>query len=291
MAKDFYVRTIRAGRYFKSVRYRRSLPSDTREVRAAKAATTNKAQRYINLKNAAEKLQMLLCANYDVKEACFCTLTFSEENLPANRKMTRQYFISFREALRRRWHKQGRELKCIYSIEGTSLHTDPGAKPAESSQWEIQPWRVKAKWDAVDKLTKRAKPKDSIRFHAHCFLILSKADRDVVRQLWPYGHAYINPIQVDLPESFYRLSYYVTKEARNGAIPKGARSYVPSRNLEQPVIEGHWCEEYEVLQPPANAEHVHTANEVTDYTSFQYCSYRLPRPKRQAKSYKSKGRV
>ena len=291
MAKDFYVRTIRAGRYFKSVRYRRSLPNDTNEVRAAKSATTSKAQRYINLKNAAEKLQMLLCANYDVKDACFCTLTFSEENLPANRKMTRQCVVAFREALRRRWNQLGRELKFIYTVEGTSLNIYPEAKSPEDSRWEIQPWRVKDKWDTVDKLPKRVRAKDSIRFHAHCFLILSKADRELVKSLWPYGHVFINPMQVDLPDTFYRLSYYVTKEARNGAIPKGARSYVPSRNLEQPVIEGHWCEEFEVLQPPPNAEHVHTANEVTDYTSFQYCSYRLPKPKRQIRSYKSKGRI
>ena len=285
------MRTIRAGRYVKSVRYRRSLPSDSSEVRAAKAATTNKAQRYINLKNAAEKLQMLLCVNYDVKEACFCTLTFSEENLPVNRKMTRQCFIGFRDALRRRWSRQGRELKCIYNIEGTSLAIDPKASPAEESQWEIQPWRVKNKWDSVDNLSRKAKPKDSIRFHAHCFLILNKSDRDVVRKLWPYGHVFINPMQVDLPDTFYRLSYYITKEARNGTLPKGARSYVPSRNLEQPIIEGHWCNDFEVLQPPPNAEHIHIANESTDYTSFQYCSYRLPRPKRQQKKYKSKGRV
>lgn len=291
MAKDFYVRTIQAGRYVKSVRYRRSLPSDSKDVRAAKSATTNKAQRYINLKNAAEKLQMLLCANYDVKEACFCTLTFSEDNLPVNRKMARQYVISFREALRRKWQRQKRELKFIYNVEGTSLSIDSGAKPAEESQWEIQPWRVKSRWDLVDKPTKRTKSKESVRFHAHCFLILNKADREVVRNLWTYGHVFINPMQVDLPDTFYRLSYYVTKEARNGTLPKGARSYVPSRNLEQPVIEGHWCNECEVLQPPPNAEHVHTANESTEYTSFQYCSYRLPRPKRQAKPYKSKGRI
>lgn len=291
MAKDFYVRTVRAGRYYKSVRYRRSLPGDSDKVRAAKAATTSKAQRYINLRNSAEKLQMLLCANFDVKEACFCTFTFSEDNLPANREMARQCLKSHLALLHRLWHRDGRILKYIYNPEGVSIATAPDAKPAEDSLWEIRPWSVKSKWDVVDKSTKKSKRKDRIRLHLHCFLILSKPDRETVRSLWPYGHVFINPIKVEDPDAFYRLSYYVTKEARNGSLPRGARSYVPSRNLEQPIIESHWCDAHEVLQPPPGAEHVHTANETTDYASFQYCSYRLPRPKRQPKSYKSKGRL
>lgn len=289
MAKDFYVRTIRAGRYIKSVRYRRSLPSDSDVVRAAKSATTSKAQKYINLKNAAERLQMLLCANYDTKDACFCTFTYSEDNLPANRKMSRQCIKDFLSVMRREWKKQGRELKYIYNIEGTSLAADPKAKPVEGVQWEVRPWQVKSRWDTIEKPGKKAK--DTVRFHEHCFLILNKADREMVQKLWVYGIVFINPIKVELPDTFHKLAYYVTKDARNGSLPSGARSYVPSRNLEQPVIESHWCEEYEVLQPPANAEHIHTANETTDYASFQYCSYRLPRQKRQPKSYKSKGRI
>lgn len=289
MAKDYYVRTIRAGRYVKSVRYRRSLPGDSDVVRAAKAATTCKAQRYINLKNAAERLQMLLCANYDTKDACFCTFTYSEDSLPANRKMSRQCIKDFLSALRREWRKQGRDLKYIYNIEGTSLTADPKAKPVEGVQWEVRPWQVKSRWDTVEKPGKKVK--DAVRFHEHCFLILNKADRETVQKLWTHGLVFINPINVELPDTFHKLAYYVTKDARNGSLPSGARSYVPSRNLEQPEIEGHWCEEYEVLQPPSNADHIHTANETTDYTSFQYCSYRLPRPKRQPKSYKSKGRI
>ena len=287
MSKNFYVRTITAGRYVKSVRYMRSFPSDSEAVRAAKAATTNKAQRFINLKNAAEKLQMLLCANFDEKDACFCTFTFSEENLPANRKMARQIFRSFLNALRRKWRKQKKQLQYIYTIEG---NMEPDASDVDGMQWEIRPWMVKGKWDQVDKSAKR-RQKYSIRLHAHAFLILNKQDRETVRSQWPYGHVYINPMQVDLPDTFYKLSYYVTKEARNGAIPSGSRSYVPSRNLLQPEIEGHWCEAHEIFQPPAEAECVHTANETTEYTSFQYCSYRLPRQKRQPKTYRSRGRL
>ena len=290
MAKNYYVRTITAGRYVKSVRYMRSLPGDSETVRAAKAATTNKAQRYINLKNAAEKVQMLLCAHFDEQDACFCTFTFRDDELPVNRKMTRQIFRSFLGAMRRKWRKRKRELKYIYTIEGTALGADPQATGIEGMQWEIRPWMVQGRWEQVDKPAKRSL-KQGTRLHAHAFLTLDKKDRECVREMWPYGHVYINPMRVDLPDTFYKLSYYITKESRGKNIPAGARSYVPSRNLDQPVVDGHWCEAHEVFLPPADAECVHIANEATDYTSFQYCSYRLPRAKKQPKTYRSKGRL
>lgn len=291
MAKDFYVRTMRAGRYVRSVRYQRALPHDTAETRAAKAVTTSKAQRYINLKNAAEKLQMLFCANFDDKNACFCTFTFDDENLPVNRKMARQYFIGFIAALRRKWKKRGIDLHYIYTVEGASLAFDPAAVPVEYSQWEIRPWAVTAKWEQLGQRTTGKRKKENVRFHIHAFLILPKADRKIVRGMWLFGHVHINPIKIDVPDTFHRLSYYVTKEARNGALTAGSRSYIPSRNLIQPEIEGHWCDAHEVFMPPPEAENVHTANETTDYASFQYVSYRLPRPKKQLKSYKSRGRL
>lgn len=289
MAKEFYVRTMRAGRYVKSVRYQRTLPHDTAETRAAKAVTTSRAQRYINLKNTAEKLQMLLCANFDDKNACFCTFTFDDENLPVNRKMARQCFTGFIAALRRKWQKNGLALQYIYNVEGSSAELS--ALPVENSQWEIRPWAVKARWEQIDTRGSRSRKKESIRFHIHAFLYLPRSGRATVRKLWSYGHVFINPMQVDLPDTFHRLSYYVTKEARNGVLSFGSRSYVPSRNLQQPEIEGHWCDAHEVFMPPPDAENIHTASETTDYASFQYVSYRLPRPPKPVKSYKSKGRL
>jgi hypothetical protein len=289
MAKEFYVRTIQAGRYFKSVRYQRALPHDSVETRSAKSAATSRAQRYINLKNAAEKLQMLLCANFDDPASCFCTFTFSEDNLPANRKMTRQLFTGFISSLRRSRQRAGKPLIYIYNVEGTSLASDPAALEPDNIRWEVKPWEVKTSWSLIDKKT--AQKKEGIRFHIHAFLILPKKDREAIKRKWVYGQVYINPIKVSLPDTFYRLSYYVTKESRSRSIPAGSRSYVPSRNLQQPVVEGHWCDAHEVFLPPANAEDVKTACETTEYSSFQYISYRLPRAKKHTKSYKSKGRL
>ncbi len=294
MARKFYVRTMRAGRYFKSVRYQRAMPHDTAEARAAKALTTNKAQRYINLKNAAERLQMLLCANFDDKAACFCTFTFNDENLPVNRKMARQYFTAFITSLRRKWKRKGRELPYIYALEGVSLDYCSTAIPIDNIEWEIRPWKAKEKWDSLDtapgKKANKKKEYDA-RFHIHCFLILSKADRKIVEDSWPYGISYLNPMWVDDPKTFERLSYYVTKEARNGVIKAGCRSYVPSCNLVKPKPEGHWGYAHEVFEAPPWAEHIKHGKYSTEYTSYEYISYWEPRPKKAAKSYKSKGRL
>lgn len=288
MAKEFYVRTMQAGRYFKSVRYQRALPHDSAETRAAKAMSTSKAQRYINLKNAAEKLQMLLCANFDDRNACFCTFTFSDDCLPVNRKMARHLFTGYISHLRRVWKRSGDPLHYIYNVEGTSLVANPAALPPDGLRWEQKPWELKSRWSSVDK--KSAK-KEGIRFHIHAFLIIPKKDREAIKKKWMYGQVYINPIKISLPDTFYRLSYYVTKESRSRSVPAGSRSYVPSRNLQQPIIEGHWCDAHEVFLPPPNAEDVKTACETTEYSNFQYISYRLPKAKKHTKSYKSKGRL
>ena len=86
MAKDFYIRIRTAGRYRLVARCSRPLPGDSDATRTAKQAATTAAQKYINIKNATERLQLLLCANFDSKEACFCTFTCTDETLPANRK-------------------------------------------------------------------------------------------------------------------------------------------------------------------------------------------------------------
>jgi hypothetical protein len=280
---------MQAGRYIKSVRYRRVLPHDSAEARAAKSASTSKAQRYINLKNAAEKLEMLLCANFDIKNACFCTFTFTEDNLPVNRKMTVNCFKGFISDMRKTWKKNKRQLLYIYNVEGSALSQNLGAAFVESDSWEIRPWLQKKKWESLGK--RQSKSKKAVRFHVHAFFILDKAERAAVRKLWPYGHVYINTMRVEHPDTFRLLSYYITKESRDGSRPAGSRSYIPSRNLQQPTIEGHWCDAHEVFLPPQDAENVVSGNEETNYTSYHYISYRLPRLKKHPKPYKSKGRL
>lgn len=126
MSKGLYMRTITAGRYQKTVRYTRVLPGDAKTVRAAKQAATNAAQKYINIKNTTENLQLLLCANFDRPgKSCFCTFTFKPGAEPANQKHAGKIFAGFVRKLR----PYLKDSRYIYVVEGTSLKSCPSAAP------------------------------------------------------------------------------------------------------------------------------------------------------------------
>lgn len=289
MAKEFYIRTMIAGRYRKVVRYSRSLPSDNKTVRRAKHAATTAAQKFINVKNATEKLQLLLCANFDSKEACFCTFTFDDEHSPVNQKHTRQIFADYLKRLRPEWTRRGRMLKYIYTIEGEAL----ASSPVDGQQWEVAPWRDKERWALMDESAEEETSELSARLHVHCFLLLRKEDYEAVRSLWPYGHVYINQMKVNELTTFQRLASYVTKEKRSGGKGNGDRAYIPSLNLEPPVIDGRWCTEFEGIVLPQGAEEIKSGAERDEVfgSSMEYIIYRMPRQQQQSQPYKSKGAI
>lgn len=289
MAKRFFMREMSAGRYRKVALYSRTLPSDSKAVRAAKQAATKSAQKFINIKNTTERLQLLLCANFDSKAACFCTFTFADEALPANRKHTKAMFSSYLRKLRSEWSRKNREFKYIYTIEG-----DPQVKtPVDAQQWETAPWRDKERWAQLDAVADQEEADEPTRFHVHCFLLLSKEEYETVKALWPYGQVYISQMKVNELITFQRLASYVTKESRSGSKGNGARAYVPSLNLEQPTIDGHWCSEHECITLPSGAEAIKSGAERNDIygSSMEYLFYRLPRATQQPQPYKSKGKI
>lgn len=292
MAKEFYMRIRTAGRYKLVARYSRPLPGDSKPVKAAKQAATTTAQKYINIKNATERLQLLLCANFDSKEACFCTFTFTDEALPVNRKHTKAIFTGYIRSLKKALSREGRPFKYIYTIEGEPLTSCPAAAPVAGNRWEITPWREGKRWEQLDTATQDS-AETPIRLHTHCFLHLRKEDYEAVRSLWPYGQVYISPMKVNELTTFQRLANYVTKESRTGAKGNGARAYTPSTNLEQPVIDGHWCSEFEGIALPMGAEKISSGADCNEIygSSMEYLFYRMPRDTQQPQSYKSKGKV
>lgn len=291
MAKGFYKKILVAGRYEKAVIYSRVLPGDNKTVRQKKQAATTKAQQYINIKNCMERVELLLEANFDTKNSCFCTFTFSDDALPANQKHTQQIFSGFIRKLRPEFKRLGRPLRYIYTVEGDS---SPSASPVDSQQWEIAPWRVKEQWEDLDNTEAQKAPETRTRHHVHCFLHLEKADYDTVRALWPYGHVYISTMKVNEISSFPRLAAYVTKEKRNEAKGNGVRAYIPSENLIQPTFkESGWCSEYDDLKLPMGAELMSEGsyNEPVYGASMKYLYYRFKRPQEPPKPYKRKGRL
>ena len=291
MAKEHYIRFLRAGRYTKVVRYSRTLPGDSNAVRQRKQAATNMAQRFINTKNSTERLHLLLCANFDSKDALFCTFTFRDDQLPANQKHTQQIFGAYLRKLRPEWQRKGVKLKYIYTVEGAPQAADAMPFPANSQRWETEPWTERERWEQLDGQGEDYTLEPSARLHVHCFLLLKKEDYEVVRALWPYGQVYISPMKVNDPATFIRLASYVTKEKRDDKKGNGARAYIPSQGLEQPEVSGHWCSEFEDIVLPKGAEEIRSGSECDEIygTSMKYIIYRMPRAQQKPQPYTSKG--
>lgn len=293
MGKALYIRTLTAGRYRKVVRYTRPLPGDAQAVRQAKKAAARGAQKYINAKNCADRLELLLCANFDQKGACFCTFTFRDDCLPANQKHTEKIFSSFIRKLRTEQARHSRDMKYIYATEGTGLQDFPEAVAVDGMTEEITPWKKKEYWEALTEKPQEGAQEKEIRLHVHCFLLLEKRDYETVRAFWPYGHVYINCIQTEDKDTFHRLAYYVTKESRSNQKRNGARSYTPSKNLKRPEITGHWCEEYEAITLPRGAVEIrHEAYSEEVWGSSMECLvYRVPWQQQTPPPYQTHGRI
>lgn len=293
MAKSLYIRTVQAGRYVKAVRYTRAQPGDSKRVRQAKQAATNTAQKFINIKNSTERLEFLLCANFSRKGySCFCTFTFRPDCLPANQKHTQAIFSGFLRNLRKQLRSED-GMKYIYTVEGIPLAECSCAAVVDDQLWEKTPWREKERWEMLGCNAQHFPQATEPRLHVHCFLNLSKGDYEAVRALWTYGQVFISPIKVNDISSFSRLASYVTKEKRSEKKPNGSRAYISSKNLEQPVISGHWCDEHEGLVLPQGAEAISRGSEYNDVygSSVEWLHYRLPRPQQPPRPYKSKGRI
>lgn len=293
MGKALFIRTVQAGRYRKVARYTRALPGDSKSVRAAKQAATSAAQKFINIKNATERLELLLCANFDSKDACFCTFTFRDGDEPANQKHARRIFAEYVRKLRPYLQENGRLFRYIYAVEGSPLKSCPSAAPVDSMEWEKTPWRQRERWELLASNAQEEAQDEETRLHVHCFLNLRKQDYEAVRAMWPYGQVYISQMKVNEIHTFSRLACYVTKEKRSDKKGNGARAYITSLNLEQPVISGHWCDDHEGIVLPQGAEAIKRVADYEDvYGSYmEYLYYRLPRPQQPPDTYKSKGRI
>ena len=143
MASSYYIRTMRAGRMVKTVRYRRPMPNETGRARSERMAHTRAAQRFINCKNCADKLELLLWANFDSKEACFVTLTYRDNAMPGSRTAAKNAARGFFTAIRDEKRRRGGALKYVYNTEGTPLASAQSA----TGEWEVRPWNVPDQWE------------------------------------------------------------------------------------------------------------------------------------------------
>lgn len=260
-------------------------------MRAAKSARSSGAQRYINIQSAEERLLWLLCCNYDKKSAAFVTLDYNNQHLPNSRDAVKDHVKKLIRKARHAFRMAGLEFPVIYTVEG---QPNSALRPAES-MWEVAPWKDQRKWDALDEDSEDELTEETVRLHAHAFMLLpTDEDRALIRSLWPHGKVNINYIRVNDFRSFQRLAAYVTKESRMGVRPPGERSYIPSLGLIQPEIDGRWCDEGEGLSLPSTAEELRRGgnHDASTNSHLEYLTYRFPRDNiASPKPYKSKGRI
>lgn len=109
------------------------------------------------------------------------------------------------------------------------------------------------------------------RYHFHIFINSTGAqDREDIESLWSYGE--VGKIKYIERDGYIALAEYVTKERK----PVGARSWVCSLNLKQPVIESSFVPDGYTVAVPPDAHVIAREERLNEWGSFQYVKYWLP---------------
>lgn len=112
------------------------------------------------------------------------------------------------------------------------------------------------------------------RVHHH-IVVNGYNDIDDIISLWSYGntkHMYIDPRQ------FGDLARYLTKEPRDGIPQNGKRCWTPSLNLNKPVAQSEVVADDLDLVPPPGAIILEHVENHTEFGSFSYYKYFIPKP-------------
>lgn len=139
--------TISAGRLRKVVLYTAPEPRDGQRARAEKSRATSAAHKAMNDKAARSRLEMLIAANFSGRDL-FLTLTYRDNDLPANRAAAVKNVRSFLAKLRTVRRRRGRVFRYIYTTE---------EKHGEA------------------------------RLHHHLIITGTGNDMEEIRSLWPHG--------------------------------------------------------------------------------------------------------
>ncbi len=150
-------------------------PRDSVGVRQGKKALSSEAQRRMNLKYAWQKLELLIAANFGVKDL-WIAFTYDDEHLPTSRKEANAIMKAFLRKLRAFRKALGQELRYIYVTE--HKHGDG-------------------------------------RWHHHVLINATGDDFELIRKLWNQGGVEIKPIRIDKDKNYESLARYMCKEQRD----------------------------------------------------------------------------
>lgn len=150
-------------------------PRDSVGVRAGKKEMSSEAQRRMNLKYAYQKLELLIAANFGVRDL-YVTLTYDDAHLPRNRAESRKIMQAFWKRLRKARKEKDQELRYLYVTE--HKHGDG-------------------------------------RWHHHALINATGEDYSLIRQLWGQGGVEFKQLRIDRDKNFETLARYLCKEQRD----------------------------------------------------------------------------
>lgn len=150
-------------------------PRDSVGVRAGKKEMSSEAQRRMNLKYAYQKLELLIAANFGIRDL-YVTLTYDDAHLPGNRAEARRIMQAFWKRLRKVRKEKSQKLCYLYVTE--HKHGDG-------------------------------------RWHHHALINATGEDYNLIRQLWGQGGVEFKQLRIDRDKNFETLARYLCKEQRD----------------------------------------------------------------------------
>lgn len=151
--------------------------ADKNGVRVGKMAMSTEAKLRINLKYAYQKLELLMYANFGVRDL-YVTFTYDPAHLPRNRAEARKIMQAFWKKLRKARKKNGQDLRYIYNMEHKHLECEG-------------------------------------RWHHHALITATGDDYELIRNLWGNGSVEFIQIRIDREKNFQSLAMYFCKEQRD----------------------------------------------------------------------------
>lgn len=125
------------------------------------------------------------------------------------------------------------------------------------------------------------------RLHHHLIINATERDVEAIRSLWAYGD--IVDLEYVGERGHTTLALYMTKESMEGR-PVGAQMWTSSRNLRKPEVESKLVHNDAELTVPAGCFVLEKEEKVTEFGSYCYIKYRVPRSMGRRREQEPAGR-
>ena len=242
---------ISAGNLRIEVIYDRVNRRDDERTRAAKRKAQSEAQARMNQQYSWQKLELMLAANF-VPGDCVLCLDYSNEFLPFMRREADYRMKQFRAAMSAIRKAAGQEFRCVWCTE--SRH-------------------------------------ENGRYHHHVVVNSTGCDLEALRQAWPYGGVYMEPLRADGEKNYETLAKYMCKEYPERV---GKRTWSYTRSCRKPEVETFVVENDTTLEVPQGAVVLAAEKCSNQYGSWEYVkmiSEVLPRAPRAKRKHRRRRRT